>query len=47
MLPSSVPALKVHLQAIGTLFQSYGPKALQSGIAHQLFLGFRPFIVSS
>ncbi|KAJ6115492.1 hypothetical protein N7523_005909 [Penicillium sp. IBT 18751x] len=46
MLPDSVPALKIHLQAIGTLFQSYGPEALRSGIPHTLFLGFRPFIIA-
>lgn len=45
MLPDSVPALKMHLQAIGTLFQSYGPEALCSEIPRKLFLGFRPYIV--
>lgn len=38
-------ALKMHLSAIGTVFQNYGPRTFESGLLHQLFLGFRPFIV--
>lgn len=46
MLPDSMSALKVHLRATGTLLQNYGPGTFTSGTLHQLFLGFRPFIVS-
>lgn len=45
MLPDSMSALKMHLSAIGTVSQNYGPRTFESGLLHQLFLGFRPFIV--
>ncbi|KAJ5962652.1 hypothetical protein N7501_007593 [Penicillium viridicatum] len=46
MLPDSVSALKMHLRAIGTLFQNYDPGTFESGLLHQLFLGFRPLIIA-
>jgi hypothetical protein len=45
MLPDSMSALKMHLRAIETLFQNYGPGTFLSGSLHALFLGFRPFLV--
>ncbi|KOS40701.1 hypothetical protein ACN38_g8430 [Penicillium nordicum] len=46
MLPDSASALNMHIHAIRILFQNYGPGTFSSGLLHQLFLGFRPFIIA-
>lgn len=45
-LPTSKDSGLIHAKGVGHLLQRRGPLFYSTGVAHKLFVGFRPILVS-
>ncbi|PYH64411.1 uncharacterized protein BO88DRAFT_429748 [Aspergillus vadensis CBS 113365] len=45
MFPGPSEGLKMHIDAVAQILQANGPQRYQTGVAHRLFIGFRPLLM--
>lgn len=46
LVPTSNDGYKTHLRGVAAMVQSRGPDVFRDGVAHLLFVGVRPLVVS-
>ena len=47
LVSTSNDGYKTHLRGVAAMMQNRGPSAFQDGVAHLMFVGVRPLLVSN